>query len=1138
MIGTKNKPVIRKIIRILAWILIIFLILLIVLKVIFDLNKENIKDYIVSTINQNLAGEVAAKSITFSPLYHFPYLSLGLNEVEIYESRTSGRQSNETAFCKLNKLYIGLNVISLIRGDLHVAELSAENGELNIIVRKDSSVNILDLIPSGEDSTSREAYVDQETADLRLNKFSLNNIRLVYANQLSDHRLDIQIREFENLVTLVDRHLDIRLLPQIEIRQIKRGNYRFLENTRLDMSVNMKIDLDSMKGTIENSIVTIEGAQLKMQGGFDFKQKSFLDLQISSVLNDPSLLLLIFDEKAIEQNLKNIGRGNIYFDGRITGDISGQLPFIEINFGIKNVNLKVPETDREIRNLGFDGYFTTGRNPDHSDGILSLTNVTSDGPAGRSHAELYIRNFEQPDVNIDMDAIIDLTRIDRALRSLETPIYSGILRVKANVLANFDQNMNKIIRKEGNVDLNLQDCSFLIENTGQICEQLSGQFSWQENRIMIKSLNLAAPGNRFSLNGTISNIVDHLLGIDSDLEAKVKLEADSLDFKTFLTRDDAGQWILDEYCQNVSVDLNFMTNSRDLRQETELPVGTLIFDGLKIDLKNVSDVNIRGGEVQISPQGLDFRNMLADIAGNQVLFSAAIENYPDLFANEFQDSCRISLDLKSGQFRLKDFFTYKGVNHLPEHWAENTYDNLHLAAVLILPENADSMVQHPHAFNLQVHKLDGINTRSGTEIRGLRVDVRHSGEDLILSDLNGQIGQTKMENSAINLIGLFGDDRDVQIKLILDCDLLDVGEWLGFTFDRDSSESTDDTSRPISREQVDQITIPALDINAKIGKICYEQNFMQNLSASVVTRKANVLHLDPIDSTWWIPEIDLTAQIDTDTFKTDYFTVPQAHDSIVTRNNIIEIFPSHTGLFEAGGTGQLWIDLGRKRHQYHLRYTFNNHKIETLLNRFGQEQYMSGIIEMFLELKMDGEDLAKLDGAINLSGKDLTIYNIDIDEVLERFKRTQNFNLVDVGAFLLAGPAGALVTKASDYITLLNIDPTKQSKINDFMSSWKVADGRFMAEDVALTTAKSRIALKGGIDFNRQEFVDFTLAVVDKKGCPLISQTITGSIFSPKLQKINAVNTVLAPVTNVLKLITGTDCEPFYTGSVPHPEVN
>jgi len=240
-------------------------------------------------------------------------------------------------------------------------------------------------------------------------------------------------------------------------------------------------------------------------------------------------------------------------------------------------------------------------------------------------------------------------------------------------------------------------------------------------------------------------------------------------------------------------------------------------------------------------------------------------------------------------------------------------------------------------------------------------------------------------------------------------------------------------------------------------------------------------------------------------------------------------------MFGAEGTGHIWVDISEKHHNYRIQYAISKYKIETMLRRFEQNPSMSGIVTMSLDLKLDKEDLARLNGEIKLSGENITLYNIDIDDFLSRFKRTQNFNLIDISAFMLAGPAGALVTKASDYAILFNLDPTKQTLINKFVSKWKVEAGRFMADDVALTTAKSRIAIKGGLDLYRNEFVGFTLAVVDEKGCPVISQAILGKLDKPQLQKVDAVGTILAPVTNVLKLFTTTNCEPFDTGSVPHP---
>jgi AsmA protein len=239
-------------------------------------------------------------------------------------------------------------------------------------------------------------------------------------------------------------------------------------------------------------------------------------------------------------------------------------------------------------------------------------------------------------------------------------------------------------------------------------------------------------------------------------------------------------------------------------------------------------------------------------------------------------------------------------------------------------------------------------------------------------------------------------------------------------------------------------------------------------------------------------------------------------------------------MFGAEGYGHMWLDVSNKDHEIRVKYAINNFKIETFLSRFNQDSLMSGSVHLNLDIQLN-DDISQLNGSAILEGKDLIVHNFDIDEVLTRFKRTQSFNLVDLGAFMLAGPAGAVVTKASDYAILLNADPTKKSTIRELISSWKFINGQIIADDVAFTTRQSRIALNGGIDFITQEFIELTVGVVDKKGCPLLSQTVRGSLSDPQFDQINAVSTILAPVTNVLKLITGSDCDPFYTGSLVHP---
>jgi len=1135
MIQSKLRNKLFKIFKIFAWVLGVFLLLLIILEVLFILNKDKITDKIVSYLNEIQAGEIVISSVNFSPLSHFPDISVRLNDVQYYETKSDNRETGEEAFFELDKFYICLDIVSLLKGDLDVSELTLQDGELRIIAREDSSVNIFNIINDQEESTVKMDE-DGEAIGLQLNKFTLDNILLSYENQLSGYRADLHLQHFENSLTFIDQHLDIQLQPQIDVIRIEKGDKIYLENTQLEMLLNFRLNLNSLEGQIDKSRIIVQGANLDIQGDFKLKEDYFLDLKITSAVNDPSLLLLIFNNDLIESNLKNIQQGTIYFDGIIKGHIANEIPYAEIKFGIKDLHLKVPDTQREIKNISFDGFFSTGTDQDLSGGILRLRNISSEGPAGYSTGSIHIRNFKQPEFELSYEGNIDVSNIDRIFKFIDTPVYSGVARIKADVQAIFDNQTERIKQQKGNIAIDLEDLSFLIANTGQRCENMRGHLQWQDNKIVVDNLTMRAAPTDISLSGEITNLVNHLLGYDSNITTKIKLESKTLDLNTFLTNDDVGQWILDEYCRSVDVDIEFTTDSKKLRQESVLPPGLLKFQNLKIDLKNVSDLEIQEGSVLISPEMLEIKNIRARIDKNDIFFSSKIQNYEDLFANDFQNKCLISLILWSNKLGLKNFFTYKDENYLPEFWAEDYYDNFHLDATLTLPEEADSGITPEFEFDLDVRKLSGINPRTGAILNDVCANVKDTGDDLIIRRIQGQIGQTKFETSNLDLVNLFSDDKKMEIRCDIVCNLLDMKEWLGYVLDVDTTSYAIDDHQVSQNVPYDIINIPTLNLKTNIEEFRYGDISLQKFQTSIITQKENHLYLDSADSAWWIPDIDLTAQIDADSFKTPFFNVPETQNKVITKDGILEVLPSYRGMFGAEGSGHIWLDMSKKRHSYRIQYSISNFKLETFLSRFEQDQRMSGIVQMSMDLRMDEEDLAKLDGDLLLAGKDLTVYNIDIDEVLTKFKRTQNFNLVDIGAFFLAGPAGILVTKASDYAVLLNIDPSKQSTIREFVSSWRVNGGVVMADDVAFTTDRSRIALTGGVDLYKSEFLDFTLGVVDKNGCSLISQTISGSFSEPQLEQVNAASTILAPVTNVLKTIVGVDCEPFYTGSLVHPK--
>ncbi len=164
----------------------------------------------------------------------------------------------------------------------------------------------------------------------------------------------------------------------------------------------------------------------------------------------------------------------------------------------------------------------------------------------------------------------------------------------------------------------------------------------------------------------------------------------------------------------------------------------------------------------------------------------------------------------------------------------------------------------------------------------------------------------------------------------------------------------------------------------------------------------------------------------------------------------------------------------------------------------------------------------------------MVIHGLDIDDLIKKYNRSQKFNLVDVGAVILAGPVGLAVTKGSGYANLALGNKGDSTHITNFVSEWDIQNGKVLLKDVAFATEKNRIAGLGWIDLV-SDSLDVTIAILDKNGCSVLSQTIYGSLDDPQQSEIKIVSTVLGPVTNLIDGALGKDCEVVYDGKLEHP---
>lgn len=178
--------------------------------------------------------------------------------------------------------------------------------------------------------------------------------------------------------------------------------------------------------------------------------------------------------------------------------------------------------------------------------------------------------------------------------------------------------------------------------------------------------------------------------------------------------------------------------------------------------------------------------------------------------------------------------------------------------------------------------------------------------------------------------------------------------------------------------------------------------------------------------------------------------------------------------------------------------------------------------------------LKSIELMFSIEGNDLRLKGADLDKFIDKFRRSQNFNLADVSAVMFAGPAGLAITKGGDYASLAFTSKGDSTQVGKFLAQWSLKDGKLETIDVALSTLRNRMSVDGKYNLVNDS-LGFNFHVLDKKGCELVGQKVYGTSEEIKMGRVNLIKTFLGPVKNFFRDLGAAKCDIVYQGRVEHP---
>lgn len=264
---------------------------------------------------------------------------------------------------------------------------------------------------------------------------------------------------------------------------------------------------------------------------------------------------------------------------------------------------------------------------------------------------------------------------------------------------------------------------------------------------------------------------------------------------------------------------------------------------------------------------------------------------------------------------------------------------------------------------------------------------------------------------------------------------------------------------------------------------------------------------------------------------------------IKAANGVFYFNPLTMDIFGTKGEGDVTLNQSVVEAEYKINLTVSKLDFEKLQESFGAKKLISGkgdlVASLTVKEKKGRSLISGTSGTLSLRGNNLITHTVDIDKVLSAYETSQRFNLVDVGAFFIAGPLGSAALKGYRYGDVYYQTRVGRGAISRFVSHWKIKNGQAEATDCAFATAHNRVALRGRLNLVSERYDNVTVALLDDKGCAKLKQSISGPFDAPKVGTVSAVQSLAEPIFGLYRkakrFVQGGKCEVFYSGSVQQP---
>jgi hypothetical protein len=816
-----------------AFLLVFPLVLFLAGAAVVYYHQDELIQKLISEVNERIEGAMTIEEVRLTPFKNFPYVSIDLRKVKFYESK----DTSQHPIYAFEDVYVGFDIKEVIAGNYDIKSIRLEQGHLDIVHRADGTYNIIAAKRLTDETEPDSADVQ---IHLDLQRLSIKNVDIAFIDEAADREMDLMIDDLKAKIKYKQQHFYIDLISNQHLDVLAHGKPTFFSNKAIHL--DMEWDFNELTQTLQvmPSKASLNQAHFKVEGSVDFANDMDIDLSVRGDKPDFGIFVAFLPADIAEGLNRYQNAGKIFFEGKVAGKaVNGHIPEVNVQFGCEDAWFLNKSAKKRVDQLRFTGSFTNGEARTLRSSVLQLRNFYAKPDEGVFEGHLFIKNFEDPIVKLDIHADLDLEFLGKFFQLRELDNVSGKILLDMN----FDEIIDLAFPGESlaqlktgiDSELTIRNLNFNAPQFGHAVSNMNGHAIMRQGAVTLDSVSLRIGRSDIWVSGTLSDFPALFHRYDKPIRMELITRANRIDLPDLLAFDTALVRKYDEVVENLSVQVAFETQAKELFDFKYLPRGEFFIDDLYAKFKHYPHVlHDFHADILIGEKDIVLKDFSGEIDSTDFHFSGKLSNYPKWFQEAPQGDSHIEFDLVSRYFKIHDLLSYKGENFVPKAYRDEVFRNtkLHGRADLHYNKGFQSV-------DLYLDELSSQTLVHPLKLEKFKGRAHYENDHLLLEEFSGKMGRSDFK---VTMSYFFGKQKSNQARnnyLVLKSNALDLDALMDY---KGPEEQTDHAAA----FNIFEVPFPNIHISADIGRLNYHRYWLENVSVQLKLQDNHYLYVDTL----------------------------------------------------------------------------------------------------------------------------------------------------------------------------------------------------------------------------------------------------------------------------------------------------